>query len=319
MIRRLVGRRSAWRLAPDGLPRPNAPFGRGPSAARLLAVVIDASASLGGRLPVSVAHRLAWLGGHLEWATRPGKRRRLATNLAHAIGLPPGAAPVRRLVRGEFVNEARRSADLLWTIARPDDLLAGLTVDGAEHLVSAVEAGRGVVLTGLHLGGWEVATAVPAAIVGAPATVIVADDWLAWAMQHVRARAGLRVLYRGAPALAALRVLQRHEILLVLGDDARGAVPRRYRVRFCDGWADLPAGVVGLARLAGSPILPFSVLPLGPRRWAARIEPPIEPPDRHGGVDSEVKVLQELADRWSAQISAHSAHWAASFDIAWAG
>src|SRR5215467_5907648 len=84
-------------LAPDGLPRPDAPFGRGPMAARVLAKVIDAAAWIGCRTPVQVAHALAGFGGQAEWALRPDKRRALAGNLCHAVGALPDDPEVRRL------------------------------------------------------------------------------------------------------------------------------------------------------------------------------------------------------------------------------
>jgi lauroyl/myristoyl acyltransferase len=89
------------------------------------------------------------------------------------------------------------------------------------------------------------------------------------------------------------------------------------RVRFCDSEADLPIGIVTLARLAGSTIVPFAVLPLAPRRWRVVIERGIAPPDRRASEAEEATVLQEVADRWSAMIRTHPDQWAASFRIAW--
>jgi lauroyl/myristoyl acyltransferase len=79
----------------------------------------------------------------------------------------------------------------------------------------------------------------------------------------------------------------------------------------------MPAGVVSLARLAGAPIVPFTVLPRGQRRWVVTIEPPIEPPDREHGHDGEQAVLQLLADRWTETVRRYPEHWAASFPIEW--
>jgi lauroyl/myristoyl acyltransferase len=306
-----------WARAPDGRPRRDAPFGRGPLAARVLALVIDGSAHVGCRLPVGLAHALAIAGGHVEWAVRRGKRHRLATNLAHAVGTSADTREVRRLVRREIVNEARRSADLLWAIGRPAELLETIEVVGAARASAAAARGCGVVLAGIHLGGWEVASAVPAAVVPVPTTVVVADNWLAWAIQHVRASVGLRVVYRTASAIAPARVLRRGEALLVLGDDASDGATHRYTVRFCDALADLPAGIVTLARWSSSPIVPFSVVPTAPRRWRVTIEPPIEPPALGGRDGDEAAVMQALADRWTAMIRAHPEHWAASFPIDW--
>ena len=310
-------RRRELALAPDGLPRPDAPFGRGPLAARVLASVIDASSWGGARLPAPLTHALARVGGTAEWTVRPTKRRRLAENIAHAVGSRPGDPAVRSLVRAEVCNEARRSADLLWALGRPDELRATADFDGLEHVGEALAAGRGVVLAGIHLGGWEVATALAKVAVPVPTTAIVADDWLAWAIEHMRVTAGLRVMYRTEPILRAVRLLEAGEALLVLADDAWGDEPRGYDVRFLDAVARLPAGVVALARLTGAPIVSFYVLPRAPRRWVVTIDPPVEAPVRREGRAGERRVLQELADRWSEMIRARPEHWAAAYPIHW--
>lgn len=308
--------RARLRLAPDGKPRPDAPFGRGPAAARVLARVIAGASALGGVLPPGVAHGLARAGGTAEWALRPAKRRALATNLGHALGLPPEHAAVRRLIRREIVNEAHRSADVLWALSHPDDLRATTAVEGADHIAAALAHGNGVILSSLHLGGWEVATAIPAAVVPVPTTALVEDDWLAWAIDGQRRAAGLHTLYASAPARQAAAVLRRGHALLALGETGIN-MTRAYRVRFLDAEAELPGGTVALSRLCGSPIVPFAVLPVGRRRWRVTIEPPLLPPARHERDAGEQLLLQELADRWSAMIGAHPEHWAAVYSIHW--
>ena len=312
-------RRDALALAPDGAPRPDAPFARGPIAARVLGRVIDGAAWSGSRIPPGVAHRLATLGGTCEWAARAGKRRRLATNLSHALGLPADSPEVRRTVRREMVNEAHRSADLLWALGRQDEFLRTVVIDGIEHLQGTAALGGGVIIAGIHLGGWEVATAVPAAILSVPVTVIVADDWLAWAIDHKRERAGMRVMYRGEPTLRAARLLRRGEALLLLGDDEAGQEVRTFPVPFLDGRAILPGGIVSLSRLTGAPIVCFYVLPDRPRRWRVIIDEPVAAPPRGEGEAGERRVLQALADRWGEMIRRHPQHWAASHRIRWEG
>jgi lauroyl/myristoyl acyltransferase len=317
-VRRANGleRLAALRLAPDGRPRPDAPFGRGPFAARALRAALELASAGGSRLPAGVAHRLAHAGGTAEWALRRRKRRTLAENLSHALGLSPEHPDVQALVRREVVNEARRSVDLLWAIGKPDDLLRSTVVAGAEHVRSALERGNGVLLVSAHLGGWEVATAIPRAIVPVRTTAVVTDDWLAWAVEGLRARAGLGLLYDTEPGARAVRLLRAGEAVLVLGDYAKPSM-RTYPVRFLDAIAELPAGPVALARLAGAPIVPFTVLPLAPRRWRVEVEPPLFPPAKHSGRSGERELLQQLADRWAAQLRAHAEHWAAVYPITW--
>jgi len=310
------GRLAALRLAPDGRSRPDAPFGRGPFAARVLGAALDAAVTVGSRLPAGVAHGLAVAGGSVEWAVRPAKRRTLAENLGHAVGHPPADPSVRRLVRREVLNEARRSADLLWALGKPDELVRNTVVTGAGHVTDALARGNGVLLVSAHLGGWEVATALPRALVPVRTTAVVTDDWIAWAADGARARAGLGRLYDTEPVARAARLLRAGEAVLVLGDYAKGSM-RTYPVRLLDAVAELPAGVAALARLCGTPIVPFTVLPLGRRRWQVEAEPALVPPPRASGRAGERELLQRLADRWTTQLSAHAEHWAAVYPMTW--
>ncbi|HEY1316749.1 MAG TPA: lysophospholipid acyltransferase family protein [Gaiella sp.] len=221
-----------------------------------------------------------------------------------------------QLVRREVVNEARRSADLLWALGKPEELLRTIAVDGGEHLEEALAPGNGVLLVSAHLGGWEVATAVPRAFVPVRTTAIVTDDWIAWAADGARARAGLGRLYDTEPVTRAARLLRAGEAVLVLGDYAKSSM-RTYPVRLLDAVAEMPGGVAVLARLCGTPIVPFAVLPLGPRRWRVVVEPPLDPVPRNSGRVGERELLQRLADRWTAQLRAHAEHWAAVYPIAW--
>jgi lauroyl/myristoyl acyltransferase len=310
---------AGWRLAPDGAPKPDAPFGRGPLAAHVLARVIDGAVWAGARTPARIAHTMATVGGHFEWLTRSGKRAQLAVNLAHATGRAPTDPIVRRLVRAVMVNEAHRSADLLWALGRPDEFLAAVDMDGMEHAQKVAADGRGVILSGVHLGGWELATAIPRAVLSIPTTALVADDWLAWAIQHMRTQVGLRVAYRTAPVSRLGALLRAGEALVVLGDDASGTRPRTQRVRFLDAEADLPCGVATMARLYQSPIVGFVVVRLGPRRWRVVVDPPCQPPPRRTRDEGDRATLQHLADRWSEIIRAHPEQWSASFPIRWVG
>lgn len=316
-VEQLRHRVRALTLAPDGRPRPDAPFARGPLAARLLRLALEGATTAGSRLPAPVVHGAAVAGGTIEWAVRPGLRRRLARNLGHAVGVAEDDPRVASLVRREILNEARRSADLLWALGKPDELVATTDVVGREHVAAALAHGRGMILASLHIGGWEVATAIPREVVPVPTSVIVADNWLAWAIQGMRSAAGLQVIYRTEPIVRAARLLRSGEALLVLGENAEDSSVRRHAVRFLDGWAELPAGVPALARLCGTPVVPFSVLPLGPRRWRVTVEAPLPAPPRSSGVEGEGRLLQELADLWSRQLRSHPEHWAARFPIYW--
>jgi KDO2-lipid IV(A) lauroyltransferase len=213
-------------------------------------------------------------------------------------------------------NEARRSADFLWALARPEELRATTEIDGREHIDTALARGHGVLLVSTHVGGWEVATALPQAIVPVATTAIVTDDWLAWAVEGLRMRVGLGIMYDSEPASKAARLLRDGQAILVIGDYAKDWM-RTYPVRFLDAVAELPAGIASLSRLCGTPVVPFGVLPVGLRRWRVHIEPMLDPPAREGGVEAEQALLQQLADRWTVTLRANAEHWAAVYPMTW--
>ncbi len=285
-------------------------------AAIALARVIDGAAWIGSRIPAWLAHGLATMGGNIQWALRPKRRRDLAANLCHAVGAPRDHPRVRAAVRRVMINESHAAADILWAIGRPQEFLDTVVYEDWHHVDEAVGRGRGLILAGTHLGGWEVATAIPGARIAVPTNVIVADNWIAWAIEHVRSSVGLNVMYRQVAALRSVRRLRAGEAVLLLGDNSEFA-GHTHRLRFLDSEVEMAAGVAALARLAGSPIISFTVLPLGPRRWRAAMDPPIEPPPSELGKAGEQAVMQQLADRWSEAIRANVGHWAMAAPLYW--
>ena len=108
----------------------------------------------------------------------------------------------------------------------------------------------------------------------------------------------------------------RGEALLIVGDYAKPGM-RTYQVRLLDAVAELPAGPAFLARLCGTPVVPFPAVPDAPRRWRVEIEPALDPPARDGGQDAERALLQALADRWTVTLRRYAEHWAVVYPMTW--
>lgn len=290
--------------------------GRRDLPAMALRTTIAAAAAVGGRLSPATAGRLAVIGGTLEWALRPRKRRILAANLAHVKGYDQRHPWVRRAVREEMRNEARRSADFLWSVAFPEQVAGACRIEGREHLERAMGAGHGAILAAPHLGDWEVVVPAVALLEGVEVTAIVDDDWIAHAVAGIRRRAGVRIAPISGPPFAAARALRAGGVVAVLPDIVKPGVPT-VDVRLLDGHIRLPAGTAGLARIARAPIVPVAVLPLDQRAWLVRMEPPIPAPARHSGEAGERAAMQGLADRWSVLLREHPTHWAAVDPLPW--
>lgn len=291
------------------------PFGRGPFAAGVLAAVINAAAHIGGAIPAGFSHKAAVLGGSVEWALRRGKRDVLAENLSHALGCSEESS-VRRAVHAEVVNEARRSADLLWSLSRPSEMLANVRIENIEAVEGCAAAGRGVILAGPHIGGWEIVAPLPYAVFGRPATAIVTDDWLAWAMQPYRERAGLLTEFASRPPRVVAERLRRGGVALLLADIVPPGA-RTFAVRLLDGTVDLPAGPATLARIGNAVVVPLAVLPIAPRAWRVVLGDPIEPPSRRSGRGGEQRMTQALADAWEPWLREYPEHWAAVYPLSW--
>jgi lauroyl/myristoyl acyltransferase len=292
------------------------PFGQGPAAARVLRRVIDVAAMAGGRPPPELSVRLATIGGTLEWAVRRRKRRVLAENLRHALGPEADERALTRATRQEIINEGRRSADLLWAIAHPERAARAIRVEGMQTLRAALARGRGLILAGPHIGGWETIVPLVSTVPDVSVTALVEDDWLAWAMDDVRRRSGLEIVSISEPPLRALNALRAGQVLIVLADVAQPQM-RTVEVTLLDAPIRLPAGPAALARISGAPIVPFAALPIDTRAWRMWTGTPIEPPARRSGRDGETAAMQQLADSWSAVIRAHPTQWAAVYPLPW--
>ncbi len=284
--------------------------------AMALRTTIAVAAAVGGRLPPEAAGRLAVIGGTLEWALRPRKRRILAANLAHVKGYDQRHPWVRRAVRDEIRNEARRSADFLWSVAFPEQVHGACRIEGREHLAGALEDGHGAILASPHLGGWEVVLPAVSLLDGAEVSAIVDDDWIAHAVAGIRRRAGVRIVPVSGPPFAAARTLRAGGVVAVLPDIVKPGV-HTVEVRMLDGRIRLPTGTARLARIARAPIVPAAVLPLDQRAWLVRMEPPITAPAPGSGEAGELAVMQALADRWSVLLRDHPTQWAAVEPLPW--
>jgi len=148
----------------------------------------------------------------------------------------------------------------------------GFVVLGEEEakrkLSAALDAGRGLILAGMHLGQWDLALALLARM-GIPVTVVMRkeDEDAARHAAAARSAAGVRVVHAresawlGVELMAALR---RNEIVALQADRAYG--DRTARVAFFGAGTSIPSGPWDLARASGAPIMTAVALLEGGRR-----------------------------------------------------
>ena len=216
--------------------------------------------------------------GRLVYRLAPGLRRRAEANATRVLG----SAGARRLVRRSYVELGALLGEALGMLdpATPLEVLP-LAPGARECLDAAVAEGRGVVFASAHLGPWE-RVAATLAHEGYPITVVARapyDPRLAAVYERLRARRGVRAVYRGddGAGIAVVRVLRKGGILAIpmdlasrvasvevpfLGVPARTAVgPARLALR--TGAAVVVGTVVPRDDHAGNLAISFDRIPVG--------------------------------------------------------
>src|SRR5438876_3232483 len=110
------------------------------------------------RLPLGANHAFGAFLGRLVFALSPRYRRRVLENLA-ASGLCPTPEDVRRLARENAAEIGKGATELVWTLFRPLEEIAGTIRErvGWEAVEKLRAAKRPIVFVTPHLGGYEVA------------------------------------------------------------------------------------------------------------------------------------------------------------------
>ena len=122
------------------------------------AIIIKGLLHIFAAIPLPLSHALGTLTG-LILGILPGRTR--AVTQANIALCFPGLGPAerRRLVRTSLRETGKTALETgaLWL--RPADRVLGLirAVDGLEHVATAQEGGKGIILATPHLGAWEVA------------------------------------------------------------------------------------------------------------------------------------------------------------------
>lgn len=207
-------------------------------------------------------------------------------------------AELARLVRHTFESYARyyeESFRLPGTSA--EDLDAGFTHEGYEHLDAALASGDGAIIALPHLGGWEWSGFWLTQVRGIPVTAVVErldpPELFEWFV-GLRRSFGFEVVALGPEAgTATVRALNANHALALLCDrDLTGTGPE---VEFFGERTTLPGGPATLALRTGASILPTAIYFDGPTSRHAVVLPALDT-SRQGKLRDDVqRVTQDLA------------------------
>jgi KDO2-lipid IV(A) lauroyltransferase len=271
-----------------------------------------AGAAVARALPEPVGAPVArWLARRVGVTFMRSRVRQVERNLRRVHGRAFGGAALQRSVAATFDSYGRYFYELFrlpgtskqWIDAHTD-------ITGTEHIVTAIAAGKGLVLALPHLGNWDFAGAWLAGqgytvtVVAEPVEPPELFDWFV----DTRRSLGMHVIAlsstAGAEALASLRS---NEAVCLLCD--RDLTGDGVEVEFLGERTTLPAGPAMLALRSGAPVLPAGCY-FRPNGWhRIRVLGPIDT-QRTGRIREDVaRITQELASRFEDLIRVQPEHW----------
>jgi KDO2-lipid IV(A) lauroyltransferase len=260
-----------------------------------------AASAVVGILPEPVMRRAGQAAGFLASFFDRHRFDLVQRNLARVVGKE---AATRRRARRMFESYGRYWAEVFWV--RPRRVAAILehsVVDGEEHIESARDAGKGVIVALPHLGNWE-AAGPQAKRLGVPmlaaAEALPNPRVVGWFID-TRGKLGIDVVIVGRDRKATQRLIERLRsggaIALLSDRDLSG---RGIEVEFFGETTTLPAGPVALADRTGAALLPVGCYFNQRRGHHFVVEAPIEIPDLP---DKDARIA-EGTQRYAAALEA---------------
>lgn len=187
------------------------------------------------------------------------------------------------------------------------------SVDGKQHMYSALDHGKGVVVASVHSGGWDVLGSLFADRVDTKLTIVMEPERDPGARRfhdEVRQRSGVNIAHAGDDPLAALpllRALKDKGIVALLCDRTPPGM-KTFDVTLCGAPARIPQGPFRLAQLSGAPIVTLFCARAGFRSYHVVVREPIWVP-RNASADDLDAAAQKVADNMSDFLRAYPTQW----------
>jgi lauroyl/myristoyl acyltransferase len=262
-----------------------------------------------GLLPAGLVRALGTGFGAI-WARTDGRRRRMAAR--HARRVLGDGSDVDRAAIAMMRSYGRYYAEALWARARRvETMLAATEVQGLEQILSARDAGTGMIYALPHMGNWE--AAAPIAVSQGVPVVAVAEvlpnrritDWFT----RMRAEFGIEIVL----ATGRVQVMRRLEealaenkaVALLSDRDLKG---RGVEVEFFGEKTTLPPGPATLALRTGAPLLPVGCY-FKDGGYRVVIGEPLALPETGSRAERVVALTQALATKLESVISEAPRQW----------
>ncbi len=284
-----------------------------PLSYHLQAIALRSLIAFLRKLPLATGLRLGAAVGELLYLLDSRDRRIALINLR--IAFPEKAAVEhRRILRASCRNLGRMAVEFCHLPdLHSDDVHQHLSFADEAYWRARLDAARntGAIILTAHFGNWEL-FAYAHGLLGHPVTLIhrpMRNPLIDTIIDPIRGRAGTRSLAKKAAAREAIRVLRRHELLVVPSDQNQ---THAYGV-FVNLFGKLACTTAGAARLAaitGAPIVPAFLVREGESaRHRVELLPDIELVHSDDAEADEVTNTQRCSDAIAEMIRRYPEQW----------
>jgi len=263
------------------------------------------------RMPAPAARGMFKLMADQAWLRHGDSVQQLEKNLRRVV---PDASTreLRQLSRESmrsylrYWNEVFRLPDL-----SPEEIVSTVRPQGVEHMIAAMESGKGAVLTTPHMGNWDHAAAW-VTLEHYPFTTVVErlkPEGLYERFLEFRRGLGMEILpLTGgeSPFRVLLDRARAGGMVVLVGD--RDLSLTGVPVTFFGEEARMPRGPAALSLATGAPLLPATIWYDG-TNTGLRINAPIVAPEELSKADKISNLTQQMADVFEAGIAEHPADW----------
>lgn len=254
-----------------------------------MAAVAGVLARRAAALPPAVGRRLGVVVGELAYHALGSRRRVALENLALAFGPAWGRERRRAVARASFRHLGLTAVECCQLYAgSAGRLLAGVRLEGIQHLKAALGEGRGVLYLTAHFGNWEllgaahVLTGFPLSVVARP----LDNPFLEARLAEARRRLRMGLISKREAVPRVREALARGECVGVLLDQDAGR--RGVFVPFFGQPASTSRALAILAARTRAPVVPAFIRRLPDGAHLVTLEPPV-PLERSGDRERDIR------------------------------
>jgi len=268
-------------------------------------VLIQLATWLTRVLPMRVQLGLCRAIAETGWRVLPAMHGRVRENVRHVLGPEASDDEVEHVARQQWRNYVRYMRDFaaIPHSARAEMERIFAAAEGWQYIVDAMSEGRGLVLTSVHFGNWDLSAGVvaqhyPVNVIADTFTSSKLDE----AINKRRAILGLKVIPIEKAPRRTLSALRRGQVVAFLLDKPLPG-DEGVEVELFGEPVRIPAGAAYFAARMGAPlILAFAWRDAG-GAFRGKVLPPLQP------AQDVQATMQRLADLVGEQIRGYPEHW----------